>query len=244
MRSAPATAAGAALAAGAAWSLPALAPLAPSLCRSLGIPRTLDELAARGTRDGAARDAVALTFDDGPHPQGTPAVLEALAAAGARATFFLVGEQVRREPALAAEIVAAGHAVALHGDRHRLQLRVTPRALAADLDRGHATIAAAAGVAPRLYRPPFGIFSPAGLALVRRRGWRPLLWSRWGHDWRLHRTPGQIAAEATERLAPGDVLLLHDADHYSQPGSWQRTARALPEILDRLEQHGLRSIAL
>ncbi len=230
----PAAAAGTALAAGAAWSLPALAPLVPSLCRPLGIPRTLP----------GEQPVVALTFDDGPHPRGTPAVLDALATAGAHATFFLVGEQVRREPALAAEVVAAGHAVALHGDRHRLQLRFTPRALADDLDRGHATIAEATGVAPRHYRPPFGIFSPAGLALVRRRGWAPLLWSRWGHDWRLHRTPAQIAGELTERLAPGDVLLLHDADDYSQPGSWQRTVAALPAVLAEVERRGLTTIAL
>jgi peptidoglycan/xylan/chitin deacetylase (PgdA/CDA1 family) len=236
MRRDAATATGAAFAAGAAWSLPALAPLVPPLCRALGIPRTLPA--------GAQADAVALTFDDGPHPHGTLAVLDALSAAGAHATFFLLGEQVRRAPALAREVVAAGHAVALHGDTHRLQLRLTPRALAADLDRGHDAIADATGVAPRWYRPPFGIFSPTGLALVRRRGWAPLLWSRWGHDWRLHRTPGQIAAELTERLAPGDVLLLHDADDYSQPGSWQRTARALPTVLDEVAQRGLRTVAL
>jgi peptidoglycan/xylan/chitin deacetylase (PgdA/CDA1 family) len=223
-----------AVAGAATWSLPALAPLVPSLCRSLGIPRTLPGEAP----------VVALTFDDGPHPRGTPAVLDALAAVEARATFFLVGEQVRREPALAKEIVAAGHTVALHGDSHLLQLRVPPSRLAADLDRGHTAIAEATGVAPRHYRPPFGIFSPAGLAIVRRRGWAPLLWSRWGHDWRLHRTPGQIAAELTERLAAGDVLLLHDADHYSQPGSWQRTVAALPAVLVEIERRGLTTTAL
>jgi peptidoglycan/xylan/chitin deacetylase (PgdA/CDA1 family) len=223
-----------AVAGAAAWSLPALAPLVPSLCRPLGIPRTL----------AGEEPLVALTFDDGPHPHGTPATLAVLDEAGARATFFLVGERVRREPALAREIVAAGHAVALHGDRHRLQLRVPPRALAADLDRGHAAIAEATGVAPHYYRPPFGIFSPAGLAIVRRRGWAPMLWSRWGHDWRLHRTPGQIAAELTERLAPGDVLLLHDADHYSQPESWQRTVAALPAVLAEIERRGFTTTAL
>jgi peptidoglycan-N-acetylglucosamine deacetylase len=224
-------------AAGAAWSLPALAPLAPSLCRSLGIPRTLpDEAAAAGE--------VALTFDDGPHPRGTPAMLEALSAAGAHATFFLIGEQVRRAPALAREIVDAGHTVALHGDTHRLQLRLTPRALAADLDRGHATVTDATGTAPRLYRPPYGIFSPAGLKLVRQRGWTPMLWAKWGHDWRLHRTPGQIATELTENLTPGDVLLLHDADDYSQPGSWQRTAEALPQVLDTIAHQDLTTTKL
>ncbi|HET6449510.1 MAG TPA: polysaccharide deacetylase family protein, partial [Conexibacter sp.] len=169
MRRHAATATGAALAAGAAWSLPALAPLAPPLCRALGIPRTLPAASAAGR--------VALTFDDGPHPRGTPAVLDALAAVGAHATFFLVGEQVQRAPTLAAEIVAAGHAVALHGGTHRVQLRLTPRELVDDLDRGHATHAETTGRAPRHYRPPFGIFSPAGLALARQRGWAPLLWS-------------------------------------------------------------------
>jgi peptidoglycan/xylan/chitin deacetylase (PgdA/CDA1 family) len=228
-------AAAAAVAAGAAaWSLPALAPLVPSLCRPLGVPRTLPGDAP----------VVALTFDDGPHPQGTPAVLEALRAADAHATFFLVGEQVRRWPALAAEIAAAGHTVALHGDRHRLLLRVPPAALGRDLDRAHATIAEATGVAPTLYRPPYGIFSPAGLAIARRRGWKPLLWSRWGRDWRRRRTPAQIVAKVTEDLSAGDVLLLHDADHYSAPRSWQRTAAALPLVLAEIEHRGLRSIAL
>jgi peptidoglycan/xylan/chitin deacetylase (PgdA/CDA1 family) len=220
--------------AGAAWSVPALAPLVPSLCRSLRIARTLP--------GGDA--SVALTFDDGPHPQGTPAVLEALAAANARATFFLVGEQVRRWPELAAQIAASGHAVALHGDRHRNLLTVPPHALAADLDRGHATIAEASGVAPVLYRPPFGIFSPAGLRIARSRGWAPWLWSRWGRDWRRWITPERIAAKVTEQLTAGDVLLLHDADHYSAPGSWKRTVAALPLVLDEIERRGLRTTGL
>jgi peptidoglycan/xylan/chitin deacetylase (PgdA/CDA1 family) len=204
------------------------------LSRSLRIDRTLPGDEPR----------VAITFDDGPHPQGTPAVLEALAARGARATFFLVGEQVRRWPAVAAEVAAAGHTIALHGDRHRLQLRVPPSALARDLDRGHATIAEATGVAPVLYRPPYGIFSPAGLAIARRRGWTPLLWSRWGRDWRRRITPRRIAAKVTEELRAGDVLLLHDADHYSAPDSWRRTVAALPLVLDEIERLGLRSTGL
>src|SRR3954471_4174863 len=112
-----------AMVAGAAWCAPALAPHFRALCGPLRISRTLPP---------TGRD-VALTFDDGPHPVGTPAVLETLAARGAKATFFLVGEQVARHRALAAEIAAEGHGIALHGYRHRLLLRVAPRALADDL---------------------------------------------------------------------------------------------------------------
>jgi peptidoglycan-N-acetylglucosamine deacetylase len=222
-----------AAAVGAAWTAPALAPVVPPVADALGIERRL-----------AAAGAVALTFDDGPHPQGTPAVLAVLAARRARATFFLVGEQVQRDPGLAREIAAAGHAVALHGHRHRNALRVAPRALADDLDRGADVIARATGVAVTRYRPPYGIFSPAALVVARRRGWAPTLWSRWGRDWRRFITPARIAATATDGLAAGDVVLLHDADHYNARDSWRRTVAALPAVLDAIEAAGLRPVAI
>jgi peptidoglycan/xylan/chitin deacetylase (PgdA/CDA1 family) len=222
-----------ATAAAALWTLPALAPVVPPVARALGIPRRVEQAGA-----------VALTFDDGPHPQGTPAVLEVLARAGAHATFFLVGEQVLRNPALAAEIAAAGHAIALHGHRHRNLLRLTPRAVEDDLERGADAVAGATGAAIALHRPPYGIYSWPALRAVRSRGWTPLLWSRWGHDWRRHTTAAAIAAEVTEDVTEGDVLLLHDADDYSAPGSWRRTVAALPRVLDTLAAGGLRTQGL
>jgi peptidoglycan/xylan/chitin deacetylase (PgdA/CDA1 family) len=219
--------------AAATWSAPAAAAHAPALAAALRIARRIDGL-----------PGVALTFDDGPHPAGTPAVLAALQRAGARATFFLVGEQVRRHPSLAREIVAAGHAVALHGDRHRCQLRLTLRALDDDLARVAATVADATGASPALYRPPYGVFSLPGLALVRRRGWRDLLWSRWGRDWRAHTTPAAIARRASRDLSAGDVILLHDADTYSAAGSWRRTAQVLPSVLEAVQRAGLQTVTL
>lgn len=216
------------------WSAPALAPLIPSWCDALGVARRLD----------GADSAVALTFDDGPHPEGTPAVLEALDRASARATFFMVGEQVQRFPAVAAEVAAAGHGVALHGHRHRSLLRLSPRALEADLERGAAAVSGATGRDLSLYRPPYGIFSAAGLALVRRGSLAPFLWSRWGRDWRSRATPASIAATITRDLGAGDVLLLHDADFYSAEESWRRTVAALPRILDVVAARGLRPIPL
>jgi peptidoglycan-N-acetylglucosamine deacetylase len=219
--------------AAAAWTVPAIAPHAPAVAAGLGIELRLADV-----------DGIALTFDDGPHRFGTPAVLRELERAGAIATFFLVGEQVRRDPGLAREIIAAGHALGLHGDRHRNQLRLGPRALADDLARVAATVAEATGRAPRVYRPPYGVFSAAGLALVRRRALRPLLWSRWGRDWRRRARPARIAALASRDLAAGDVVLLHDADTYSAPGSWRRTAAALPALLDVVGRAGLATVAV
>jgi len=202
----------------------ALAPVVPSFARALGIERTIPSAAG-----------VALTFDDGPHPRGTPAMLEILARARARATFFVVGEQVRRRPQLLAEIVAAGHLIALHGDRHRNQLRLSAASVREDLKRGAAAIEDAAGVSPTLHRPPYGIYSAAGLQAAREVPLRPLLWSRWGKDWRKWTTPQRIAARATRSLTAGDVILLHDADFYSAHGSHTRTISALPIILSALE---------
>ena len=212
---------------------PALAPVVPAIGKVLPVVLRQD-----GT------EGVALTFDDGPHPQGTPAVLEALREAGAVATFFLAGEQVVRRPALAAEIVAAGHRVELHCYRHRNQLRLTPGQLLADAERARAAIEEASGQAIADYRPPYGIFSAAGLRAVRNRGWRPVLWSQWGRDWDRRATPGSIARRASARARAGDILLLHDADYYSAPGSWVRTAAALPIILEELEARGLKSMLL
>ena len=220
------------LAASAAWALPAPAAHVPLLCGPLGMERRL----------GAAAGGVWLTFDDGPHPQGTPAVLEALAAAGARATFFLVGEQVERRPALVREIVAAGHAVGVHGYRHRLLLRRSPRAARDDLARALSVVAEAAGVRPVVHRAPYGVYSWPALAAARGAGLRPVLWSRWGRDWRRRANARSVAADATRGLAAGDVVLLHDADFYSAPGSWRATAAALPEILDHAGASGLPTI--
>lgn len=187
-------------------------------------------------------DGVALTFDDGPHPEGTPAVMDALRAGGARATFFLVAEQVERHRSLAEEIVAEGHRPAIHGYRHRNQMRLSPQAFRADLDRATAVIGEACGAAPALYRPPYGVFTPVGLAEVRTRGLAPLLWSKWGRDWRADRRPDTIAAQATAGLGAGDVILLHDADWYSAPGSHRNTAAAMPLILAELDRLGLEPV--
>jgi peptidoglycan-N-acetylglucosamine deacetylase len=203
-----------------AWCAPAAAPVFPPVAAAFRVPLRL-----------SPRRGIAITFDDGPHPRGTPAVLRELERAGARATFFVVGEQVERRPQLAAEIVAAGHEVAIHGYRHILLLRRSPRALRDDYERAADVIATATGVNPSLYRPPFGVFSLPALLLVRRLGWTPLLWSRWGRDWEADTTARVIASRASANLAAGDVVLLHDADFYSSPDSWRKTVAALPTVL-------------
>ena len=205
--------------------------LAP-VARRLHLPRTLTP----GT------GGVLLTFDDGPHPEGTPAILAILAQADVKATFFLVGEQVERRSAVATEIVAAGHAIALHGYRHRCQLRLGAEEIMDDYRRGAAAIADATQREPELHRPPYGIYTSAGLEAARAAGLRPLLWSKWGRDWRRFTTPERIARRATAGIADGDVILLHDADFYSSRDSHRRTAQALPLVIAELKRRELGTV--
>ena len=215
----------------AGYLTPALAFYSQTLRNALGV----EDHTASG-------EGWALTFDDGPHAQGTPAALDALAERGARATFFLVGEQVLRNPSISREIVAAGHEIGLHCHRHRNLLRLAPWQVSEDLARAQAAIEDATGIQPALYRPPYGILNATALRLARRAGRRTLLWTHWGRDWEARATPESIATRLTRGAGDGSVLLLHDADDYGAPGSWRRTALALPRVLDTLAERGLQAV--
>ena len=222
----------AALGAGAPAAL-ALAHAAPTITgwdrlRTVLWPR----LAGVGLRDG-----VSVTFDDGPDPLGTPAVLDQLGRLGWTATFFLLGSQVRRFPEQARSVVAAGHEIAVHGDVHRSHLVRTPGDVDADLHRAVATIGEVTGVRPRFFRPPYGVVTTGTLIAVRRTGLQPVLWTAWGKDWQRSATPERVVRKLRRTLGPGATLLLHDSDCTSTPGSWRATAASLPllaEDLDRL----------
>jgi peptidoglycan/xylan/chitin deacetylase (PgdA/CDA1 family) len=132
----------------------------------------------------------------------------------------------------------------VHGYRHTLLLRRHAASLASDFDRAFASIESATGVTPTLYRPPYGVFSARGLELARARGWRPLLWSRWGRDWERRATAESIARRASRDLRPGDVVLLHDSDAYSSADSWRSMVAALPSLLDAVAALGVEASAV
>jgi|SRR5579875_343748 len=213
-------------------ALPALSAVAPALRAALGV------------EDRVPDGGFALTFDDGPHPQGTPAALEVLAKQRVKATFFLVGEQVVRYRSLAEEVAAAGHRIGVHCFSHRNLLGRLPVAVWDDLARAEEAIATATGKTPDIYRPPYGVLSLAALTFARRRGWRTYLWTAWGRDWERTASPRSIASLLLAKAGPGGVGLLHDADHYSAPGSHLRTAAALPLIFEGLASLSLRTTVL
>ena len=170
---------------------------------------------------------VALTFDDGPDADGTPAVLDALDAANARATFFLVGEQVEAHPELAREIAQRGHEVQAHCFDHTHHERLADPA--EDLRRTIEAIFEATGAAPSLQRPPYGRFTPRSHEACLQAGLQPVYWSAWGEDWE-DLAADRITDFVTRDLADGVVILLHDSARYAHRPSARATAAAIPQI--------------
>jgi peptidoglycan-N-acetylglucosamine deacetylase len=195
-------------------------------------------------RVGPVGQAV-LTFDDGPDssPQGTAAVLDALDAAGAKATFFLVGEQIADSPDLAAEILARGHEIGVHGQRHFRHDRIPSAESVADIEAGHAAVAGIDGAKPRFYRPPYGKLSSAGADACKRLGLEVAYWSTWGLDWEP--LPSQrIARRVNRDLDDGSIVLLHDSARYAVRPSAVETALAIEAIAGRASELGLDLVTL
>ena len=184
---------------------------------------------------------VALTFDDGPDPDATPAVLDALDARGVRATFFMVGEQVEAHPELARSVAERGHAVGLHGFRHvEHDLLDGPRR---DLQLCAEAVGAATGARPRLVRPPYGRFSAESFAACSELGLSPVYWSAWGGDWEP--IPAERIADLVVRdLDPGTIVLLHDSAGYAYRESARPTAEAVPAIVATGREAGLDFVLL
>jgi peptidoglycan-N-acetylglucosamine deacetylase len=172
-----------------------------------------------------------LTFDDGPSPAPgeTAATLDALDAARAKATFFLVGEQIAAAPDLAREILARGHEVGVHGQRHFRHDRVSAAESVADIEAGREAVAELTGEGPRFYRPPYGKLTRAGAEACERLGLQVAYWSTWGLDWEPL-SGERIARRVIRDLDDGAVVLLHDSARYAvRPGAAE-TARAVELI--------------
>ena len=187
-------------------------------------------------------DRVALTFDDGPSPDSTPALLERLHELGVRATFFPSGAAVARRPDLVGEIVGRGHQMETHGYRHRHHLWSSPRWIGADLDAALAVMASV-GVRPRWFRPPYGQISAGTVLAARRRNLGLALWSAWGREWAADDAPA-VGRRIGAALGPGAVVLLHDSDEFCAPGSARRALDALGFLVDELARRGLAPVTL
>jgi peptidoglycan/xylan/chitin deacetylase (PgdA/CDA1 family) len=196
---------------------------------------------AAACRTPRRRPAVALTFDDGPDPEHTPRVLDRLAATGARATFFLIGERARMHGALVRRMVAEGHQLGNHTMRHRSLWLAGPRRTVREVRDGHDAIAQVAGVPPRFFRPPWGLTNLAMLPVLRRLGTPCVLWTIQPEKLRAVAPAAQVA-RTLRRARPGAIVDLHDAD--GVPGAGARIVEALPAMIAGLRARGYAMAAL
>jgi peptidoglycan/xylan/chitin deacetylase (PgdA/CDA1 family) len=182
----------------------------------------------RGRRD--VRD-VYLTFDDGPNPPATEAILETLTRYRVPATFFMVGRHVRRNPGTAWRVAQAGQDIGNHTHTHtRLHVR-GPGRIRREIVSAHDAIADTTGIIPRAFRAPHGFRNPFVVPIARRQGYRVFGWT-FG-VWDTER-PGakEIRRRVRTRLTPGAIILLHDGDGYDPAGDRRQTAEALPGIIE------------
>lgn len=185
-----------------------------------------------------AGDVIAFTFDDGPHPQTTPRLLDILRAHNAQATFFVVGEAVARFPDLVRRIRREGHVLGIHALRHRTMVLQNARSIEHDLRETLQEIEAAApGTPVRLFRPPYGFKTVTLGRVATRLGLKLVAWSVDPRDYDPT-TSGRLVARACARLRPGAIVLLHERPHAVH------TLDALPHLLGFCARRGWRCVAL
>jgi peptidoglycan-N-acetylglucosamine deacetylase len=191
-----------------------------------------------------ARNEIALTIDDGPDPEVTPQVLDRLDEAGAKATFFCIGEQVARQPALAREMLARGHAIENHSQHHfKMFAALGPTRMFREVAAAQESIAAVTGRAPRFFRPTAGLRNPFLDAILARLDLQLVTWTRRPFDTRCG-DADRVFERLTRGLAAGDILLMHDG-HVAQTASGRPVIlEVLPRLLATIHEAGLCPVTL
>jgi peptidoglycan/xylan/chitin deacetylase (PgdA/CDA1 family) len=228
------------------WALGAVAANHLLLTAAGLFPRSslLGENLIRLPEPAVARRQLALTFDDGPDPEATPRVLDLLDGAGVRATFFCIGRRARQHPAVVREIVARGHRVENHGDSHsKASAAYGYGRLREDIVAAQETLADLTGQRPRFFRPLGGFRGPLLDPVLARLDLRLATWTRRGFD-SVQGDPEGVYKRLVYKLAPGDILLMHDGDAARTPTGEPVSLLVLPRLLAALREAALQPVTL
>lgn len=200
--------------------------------------RLFGESVYRGDR---TRPRLALTFDDGPCA-ATPALLEVLAGHATPATFFMCGRNVRRHPAIAREVRAAGHEIGNHTDSHPYLHFKSPDFIYRELALAQETIQSATDVTPVWFRAPYGV-RWFGLAEAQRRlGLKGVMWTLIAHDWSW--PSSRIARHVLHRVSNGAILCLHDGREVRSAPDIRATIESVDLFVPRLKERGFEFVTL
>ena len=192
----------------------------------------------------AQQGHVVLTFDDGPHPEVTPRVLDILDSFGAKASFFVIGERVERHPQLVRELLRRGHGVENHTHHHPKGFACRgPLGQWREIDRAQKAIEAACGQAPRFFRAPMGLRNPLLDPVLAATGLQLVSWTRRGFDTR-RQEPAAVLGRLSRGLASGDILLLHDGSSARDGEGRPLVLEVLPDLLRKIAGAGLKASSL
>jgi peptidoglycan/xylan/chitin deacetylase (PgdA/CDA1 family)/GT2 family glycosyltransferase len=194
---------------------------------------------------GATREkVVALTFDDGPNEPYTSQVLDILKREHVRATFFLIGTNVRRFPDTVARIAREGHVIGNHSDTHPLGFALESRAdLKREVDAAEMSIHAAGGTYPSLFRPPNGLRSPWLMSLLEADSLVAVTWDDAPRDWDPA-PASELVKRTLDQAHPGAIILLHDGMNLTHEANQSETVKALPQIIEGLRARGYRLVTV
>jgi peptidoglycan/xylan/chitin deacetylase (PgdA/CDA1 family) len=216
-------------------SLTALASAAAAAYAGYATMAPGSQLYGRTMTHGSDPNHIALTYDDGPNDPYTQRLLDLLAQHRARATFFLIGQYVRRRPEIARAIHNAGHLIGNHTDSHPNLILVSAARLRKELEDCRKALEDAVGAPAPLFRPPFGGRRPNVLRTARSMGLEPIMWSVTGYDWSAPSSDA-IVQKVTRQIGSrrqGEIVLLHDGSHLAFGADRSRTVEATRVVLEK-----------
>ncbi len=198
--------------------------------------RTLTRLPEGGKR-------IALTYDDGPNDPHTLRLLEVLAQHEVKATFFMIGQFVRKCPEVARAVAQAGHVVGNHTFTHPLLIFESAEQTRIQLLDCRTALHDAVGSHSNLFRPPFGGRRPASLRIARELGMETVMWNVTGYDWSAPLAAG-IEKKVARQMRGGDVILLHDGGHKGMGADRSQTVIATDNLIRRYKDQGYEFVTI
>ncbi|MCL6445933.1 MAG: polysaccharide deacetylase family protein [Alicyclobacillus sp.] len=188
---------------------------------------------------GPRRPEVALTFDDGPDPNYTTRVLDALQKAGIPATFFVIGQKAVRHPDIVGRMIRDGHEVQIHGWRHWFVPLLPPWTTLKQVSQTSRALETRFGIRTSLYRPTWGVFNLTGMLARLWNGHTTVTWSVMVGDWR--KTPAeQLLQRITRAWFPGAIIVLHDSDETfgAETGAPEHVIELIPQLAEAARAKG------
>ncbi|MDB6137906.1 MAG: putative polysaccharide deacetylase [Verrucomicrobiaceae bacterium] len=202
------------------------------------LPRTLPpEAKLAYSQCHVPGNVIAITFDDGPSPQNTPRLLDMLKERNIKATFFLIGKSAATWPDIVKRIVAEGHDVANHTWTHPQLTHLKEAGVLQELQSTHDAITKACGVAPILYRPPYGAVTLGQKKMIHDHlGYPTILWDVDPEDWKAPKSIAKVHDQLLKQTRSGSIILCHDIH--------KETVDAMPSTLDELTSRGFQFVTV